>query len=246
MEQELLVRIEDAALNAWPSPRQMVYDGWLLRFTGGPSKRVNSVNVRYPSKLPLAEKITFCERVYASMGLPAIFRVPEIFAEAELSNALTNAGYIRFDPTLVLGREIQSLGSLPAGTDVRILSAVEWLRIRGRMSNAKAESLSSHAEILDVISPDKVLMALFEGDRPLACGMGVFEGFLLGYFSIYCEPALRRRGFGSLMMAALTDWGLSRGADFGYLQVEGDNDPAQAMYEKLGFELCYRYDYFKQ
>jgi ribosomal protein S18 acetylase RimI-like enzyme len=48
------------------------------------------------------------------------------------------------------------------------------------------------------------------------------------------------------MMAALTDWGLSRGADFGYLQVEGDNDPAQAMYEKLGFELCYRYDYFKQ
>ena len=61
MNQEFIARIEDAALNAWPSPRQMVYDGWLLRFTGGESKRVNSVNIRYASSLPLSEKIAFCE-----------------------------------------------------------------------------------------------------------------------------------------------------------------------------------------
>ncbi len=79
-------QIEEAALNAWPAPRQMVYDGWLLRFTGGPSKRVNSTNVLYPSRLPLPEKIKYCEAVYAQAELPPLFRFLRHSAHRSWSN----------------------------------------------------------------------------------------------------------------------------------------------------------------
>jgi ribosomal protein S18 acetylase RimI-like enzyme len=47
-------------------------------------------------------------------------------------------------------------------------------------------------------------------------------------------------------MAALSQWGLERGAKFGYLQVEGDNQAAQAMYKTMGFEKLYGYAYRKK
>jgi len=46
------------------------------------------------------------------------------------------------------------------------------------------------------------------------------------------------------MMQVLTNWGVKEGADYGYLQVEDDNEPARAMYARLGFNLCYKYSYF--
>ena len=46
------------------------------------------------------------------------------------------------------------------------------------------------------------------------------------------------------MMQVLTNWGVKEGADFGYLQVEEDNEPAKAMYTRLGFSLVYKYSYF--
>jgi len=98
MDEKLIDAIESAALNAWPAPRQVMYDGWLLRFTGGESKRVNSVNVRHPSMLPLDEKIRFCELLYAKQGLPVIFRLSQPFTSEKVYFALDRAGYREFDP----------------------------------------------------------------------------------------------------------------------------------------------------
>jgi ribosomal protein S18 acetylase RimI-like enzyme len=74
----------------------------------------------------------------------------------------------------------------------------------------------------------------------------VVEGDLLGFFSIYVSEKYRRNGYGEMVMQGLTNWGVARGARFGYLQVEGDNQPALALYEKMGFEVCYRYVYSKK
>jgi ribosomal protein S18 acetylase RimI-like enzyme len=49
-----------------------------------------------------------------------------------------------------------------------------------------------------------------------------------------------------MTMVALANWGLDHGVSYGYLQVEGDNEPALAMYQKMGFETCYRYVYSKK
>lgn len=246
MADDLNERIEEAALNAWPAPRQMVYDGWLLRFAGGYTKRANSVNVHAPSCLPLDEKIHYCEKVYAEQGLPLIFRLPEFLTLPELDRALERNGYSRFDPTLVLGCEISTSEKMPDGCEVEELTVDAWINLRAALTETLLSHWEMHRSILNVIVPQKVLLGLtFEG-QPVACGMAVLEKELLGYFSIYTAASARRRGFGQAMMHALAHWGLERGASYGYLQVEWDNFAARSMYEKLGFEECYRYWYSKK
>ena len=57
-------RLEEVALNAWPALQQMLFDGWLLRFARGYTKRANSINALYDSRLDVATKIAACERTY--------------------------------------------------------------------------------------------------------------------------------------------------------------------------------------
>jgi GNAT superfamily N-acetyltransferase len=246
MDKVELLKIEEAALNAWPAPRQMLYDGWVLRFAGGHSKRVNSVNPVYSSTLPLEEKIAACETVYASQGLPCLFRVSEITDPNKIQEGLAAAGYAPFDPTFVLGRPLE-IGVAPH-PEVTILEMPmeDWFRIRDYFIKTSAVDRQVHIEILNGIVPDKVLLGLFASGQPVACGMGVVEGPLLGFFSIYTDTRWRRKGYAGMIMAALTDWGLEREAIYGYLQVEGHNKPALALYEKLGFESLYQYVYYRK
>ncbi len=246
MDTHLIGQIEDAALNAWPSPKQLVYDGWLLRFTGGPSKRVNSVNVRYPSALPLAQKIRHCEEIYALEELPTLYRVPAPFSSPELIQTLENAGYSSFDETFVLYRELRQPEPMAKGLTIKALPITEWLPFKGKISDTPEGPLVIHEQILRGIVPPMRLLVLYANEEPVACGMGVAEGDFLGYFTIYTHHDARRKGYAGVIMDALTAWGLEQGAKIGYLQVEGDNDPARALYAKLGFELCYPYVYYKK
>lgn len=246
MEKDSILRLEEAALNAWPAPRQMVYDGWILRFTGGPSKRVNSANVLYSSRLPLAQKIAYCEKAYTIADLPPLFRVPMPFSTPALVQSLAEAGYHAFDETYVLTRSLTPPEPLPEGLHLEILAVDDWIPFKGLISEAQPGPLALQREIIHCIVPQKMLIVLFTGDQPVACGMGVLEGDLLGFFSIYTHHDARRKGFARAVMSALTAWGLQGGAQLGYLQVEGFNEPARALYHRLGFDLCYSYQYYKK
>ena len=245
MEDVDIFKIEEAALNAWSAPLQMLYDGWVLRFTGGHSKRVNSVNPLYASRLPLDEKIKTCELVYARLGLPCLFRVTDHVADLQLTGALTASGYMAFDPTLVLGRWLEKGREPDADVTILEMSLEDWFQMRAHFISVSDADLQAHRTIVQCIVPEMRLLGLFANGQPLACGMGVVEGALLGFFSIYTDKGWRRKGCAGMIMSALTDWGLEHGATYGYLQVEGDNGPALGFYQKLGFARCYDYIYYR-
>ena len=63
------------SLNAWPSHKMELYDGWILRFSYFYTHRTNSVEQFGNSTLPWREKVAYCEDVYKRLGSPAIFKI---------------------------------------------------------------------------------------------------------------------------------------------------------------------------
>ena len=57
------------------------------------------------------------------------------------------------------------------------------------------------------------------------------------------HPAYRRQGLGAAITAAAAQQARQRGVSRVFLQVEVDNDPAQALYRGLGFRYSHRYHY---
>jgi RimJ/RimL family protein N-acetyltransferase len=79
------------------------------------------------------------------------------------------------------------------------------------------------------------------GDR--ARGVAAVAGDWVGYRGVEVDPAHRRQGLGLAVMASLIEWSAERGATTAYLQVLGDNAPAVALYEGLGFARHHEYRY---
>lgn len=77
----------------------------------------------------------------------------------------------------------------------------------------------------------------------LASGVAAYDRDWVGFRGIEVSPEHRRGGLGLAIMAALLEWGAERGATTAYLQVLGDNVPALALYERLGFSTHHTYRY---
>src|SRR5207245_7472268 len=86
-------RIEERALNASGPFQSLVYDGWLLGYRPGPTKRLRCVNPFYRSTLSLDEKVAYCTAFYAAAKLPAIFRLLPFSEPPSLDAWLERAGW---------------------------------------------------------------------------------------------------------------------------------------------------------
>src|SRR2546423_15707295 len=94
-------RLEEYALNASGAFQSLVYDGWLLGYRPGPTKRLRCVNPLYPSMLPLEKKVLHCISFYAAARLPAIFRLLPFSEPSTLDGWLERNGWAAFEHTLV-------------------------------------------------------------------------------------------------------------------------------------------------
>lgn len=236
-------RIEEAGLNSWPALQQLLFDGWLVRFAQGYTKRANSVTPLYPSLLPAEEKIAWCEHLYQENQLPTIFRLLSFSEESQrLDQLLAQRGYCTVDRTLVwvLSLPCELVTENPA---VRAISLTDWLPIYGQWSNRSSELQHVHRELLEQILSPVLFAVLYQQGTPVACGLGVLEHEVFGLFDIVTDPEQRRKGYGMQLVTSMLDWGKQQGAQSTYLQVVDTNLAAQQMYAKLGFQESYHYWY---
>ena len=77
----------------------------------------------------------------------------------------------------------------------------------------------------------------------LATGVAAYDDDWVGFRSLDVDPGHRRRGLGLAVMATLLAWGAEHGATTAYLQVRVDNEPALALYTRLGFTTHHAYRY---
>jgi ribosomal protein S18 acetylase RimI-like enzyme len=241
---ELYRRLEEVALNAWPALQQMLFDGWVVRFARGYTKRANSITPLFAAQLDSAAKIATCERLYAARGLPPVFRLTPFSCPAELDQMLAQRGYRRIDHTAVMHRDLQAGTSLTPSTAVlRHESVSDWIRLWCALHGAAVEQHHTHQAMLDLIPATRLLVSLVQADQVVACGLGVLEHDFFGLFDLVTAPLQRQRGYGGALVSGMLAWARQHGATHAYLQVLHDNAPAHRLYVRLGFQEIYPYWY---
>lgn len=236
--------LEELQNNAFPALQAVLYDGWLLRFGGGFTYRVNCANSFMPSTLLLAEKADFTERQYQSKGLIPIIKIhrgqpaQEI---TELDSLLDSRGYtterrgnIFLLPLPICGPEIK--------VDISYTVEDDWLRDFLDMNSTTVPSVRTAAEkMLKNIHYPTIAASISLDGKAVACGLGVYERGYIGLYDIYVDSNYRRRGLGDAICRGIISEGTRLGAHTAYLQVLSDNDGARKLYRGMGFYEDYEY-----
>ncbi|MCJ2088227.1 GNAT family N-acetyltransferase [Methylobacterium sp. E-005] len=239
---DLAWRVEEACLNAWPSPRQILLDGYLLRAAGGRSKRQNSVNPMRGSGAAEPAIAAACA-LYRSLGQRPIFRIPDIAPQMEPH--LRTADYAVVDETCTLYR---ALDGVPAEPDPSVTVATtpgaDWLALRDAVYQADAEAARVFRDTVAALMVPRAFSAALTQGGIGAVAFGVLDRGLLVIESVATPVPLRGRGHARRAVGALLRWSRTQGAEAACLQVVAANAPARALYRSLGFTRdVYRYHY---
>jgi ribosomal protein S18 acetylase RimI-like enzyme len=248
-DDSLLRQIEETSLNAWPALQQILCDGWIMRFSDGYTKRANSVNALYESRLETDAKVRFAEKCYRERGMPTIFRITPFSTPRNLDPFLARRGYVQLDPTQVMVLDVRDppaspyVASLVANAELRQEELGEWLARLAHLRNESPDSQRTHRAILRSIAGQVQPYSLDVQGIPVACALGVLEDDRLGIFDLFVHPSLRNQGYGTSLTGHILHRAQQRGARWVYLQVTEANEAARRLYHKLGFRTLYRYWY---
>jgi N-acetylglutamate synthase len=240
----MITELEKLSMDAWPSLQTMTYDGWILRFSDGYTKRANSSNPLYGGVLKVDEKIDKCEKLYSEGRLDTVFKLTTASQPPGLDGILATRGYSLESASAVETLDLNDISG-PNEPGLLLSSDVsdEWLSAFGQMSGLDERRRLTAKQMLLSIVPKKCLASASNDGKIVACGMAVLQRDHVGLFDIITHGNFRRLGYGRRLTLGLLQWAKEERAKLAYLQVALSNEPALRLYSNLGFVEAYRYWY---
>ena len=261
--------MEEMSLNAWPSHKSELYDGWIIRYSHNYTYRTNCVEQIGASVIPLEEKIAFCENAYRHHGTPATFKINPI-TDPAFDAMLAGRGYEIRHVTDVMTTELDTAGPVQAaaeeydfensqgmpscmryrinGNDIAVVMrhriTDEWISGVFHLNGTSDPQLRRIVPAMFKAIPKKTIVCSIESEgRMVASGLGICDRDYIGLYAIYVSPSCRRRGYARAVCSSLLTEGGRQGADRAYLQVVQSNSAAKGLYEDLGFGHFYTYHF---
>jgi GNAT superfamily N-acetyltransferase len=234
--------LEHRALRAWPAPETIEIAGWVQRFSGGYTKRANSINALAPESGFTPGLKDQLEAPYRERDMPPIWRLTPL-APPEADFLLAEAGYRRIDESLVQRASLDSRFVPDAEVEVAPVPSADWLAGFADLSPVAPPHRETMARMLHSIASPVGFAKVEENGRPIAFALGVVDADHVGLFDVLVAPQARRRGLARRLTQSIGAWGRTQGARFAYLQVVSTNTAALPLYADLGFETVYSYAY---
>ncbi len=245
----MIQTLEQLSLNAVPSQKTLMYDGWVIRLSDGVTKRANSINPLFASqKLNLQQKIDFCETLYQQHNLPTVYKLTKRTYPNNLEAVLADKGYLLIDKTSVqtydLTKEIK-LTEAYQGVNIDFQPNFNevWLDNFLQFNQYSTAKKQGFANILQALALPTVFVSIYHDNQQIACGVGVLEGGFIGLFDLAVASQYRGQGYGRLLVQQLLAYGKAKDCHTAYLQVILDNSIAHNLYQSIGFVEQYQYWY---
>jgi ribosomal protein S18 acetylase RimI-like enzyme len=207
------VGVRDAELHTaslWATVETRPLGEWVLRTDTAPvgrlRRRANSCLAMGDPGMPFADAAATVRAFYDERERPSYVQVERGSAQEA---AFADEGW-RVDPT---GDAEFRLASL---TQVR-----RRLRAVDGMTDLATDG-------------PRATVTIGDGGAVWARGRAAVDGDWLGVHDVEVDPAHRRQGLATAVMAELLGWGAELGAVTVWLHVETDNAPAIALYDGLG------------
>lgn len=237
---ELTQALEARMMNAWPSFECQFYDGWVVRFANGYTKRANSVSPLWPGAKLDDELIDHIVSQFAQMNLRPVFRLTGLEAP-DTDERLAAHGFTESDPTFCMIND--DPGSFDTEESIHISTDLpeRWLQDTIRSYGDQGVGPEVLEDIVSRIRQTHGFATLMMDDQPVAWGLGVIERGYIGLYDVVVQPDLRGLGLGRRVLNGLISWGLQHNAKRVYLQVTEQNEVARSLYKSLGFVDAYRY-----
>lgn len=237
--------IERATLTAVAPQRVEAIEGWLLPMDTGTVGRAHSaVPLHHGVHDPAL--IDGIARRYRDAGLRPVFRLPDLPAFEAWWPVLADRGFRREQPTLT---QIGTLDGLLALAD-----ATDGVSLDPRPDAAwMAMFLGEGLDPVDGASRSKALSraegTLFasvrEGGETVACGAACYAQGWLSMHGLRTAASQRGRGLAGRMIRAMALEAPRRGISRAFLQVDGSNAPALALYRRAGMATAWSYAYWR-
>ncbi|WKX72418.1 GNAT family N-acetyltransferase [Streptomyces sp. XD-27] len=240
--------LDRVAARAWPPLESAPLGDWLLRAAAGFTRRANSALALGDPGLPLDAALERVTAWYAERGLPAYVQLSTGAegTQERLAAELERRGWVREVSVEIRIAPLAPIADLAAdveGVTVSRRPDDQWFARYQRSSRRPG----SEARAVVGAGPSVWFATVpgGEGEPPAAIGRCAVDGRWAGFTAVEVDPARRRQGLASAVMAALARHALEEGASAAYLQVETDNDGARALYDGMGFTTHHHYHHWR-
>ncbi|MFE6590169.1 GNAT family N-acetyltransferase [Streptomyces sp. NPDC057781] len=234
------------AARAWRPVESERLGEWELRAAAGFTRRANSVLPLGDPGMPLDEALTAVRRWYAERGLPAYVQTATGAegTQEPLCAELERRGWVREVTAEVWTGGVAQVADLSEGTGVVLSREADeaWLARYQRkgVSEVALRVLADGPSVWFATVPGA------DPAAPAAIGRCVVDGRWVSFAAVEVDPAQRRRGLATAVMAALARRALDEGASAAWLQVETDNAGARALYAGMGFAAHHAYHHYRE
>lgn len=239
-------RVEEACLNAWPALRQALFAGWVLRFSGGLTRRANSANPLGVERGDPDTLLAGCEALYRHHRQPTIFRLPSLIGP-EIDDRLAARGYSSEGRSLVLYADLADMSAAhDPGVQLLASPTTGWFDAMAALQGQSREDAVLYRAIVGALAIPAAFAVLADADGMAALAFGAIHDRVICYESVVTDPRRQRRGYGRRVIRSLARWAVEQGAAGACLEVEANNAPALALYATLGFSELYSYHYRRE
>lgn len=223
----------------WPALESQDVQGWRLRFSGGYTKRANSINALGPN--PSAD-IEAVEAPFRERQARPVWRLTPL-APVGIADLLKARGYEAIERSLLQRCPLHGGFRPDPAVEIAARPYPAWLDAFATHSPVKAEHYETMQRMLEAIAHPAGFAFVRHDGRPMAMAIGAVEGDHMGLFDVLVMPEARRQGLARRVTESLYAWAWGLGARFAYLQVVATNAAARPLYAAQGFRTVYEYEY---